>query len=245
MTFLKVLNITKSFEDTKAVNDVSFTLDQGEVLSIIGSSGSGKTTVLRCLNGLEKADRGQIIFKDEVIFDSGSKIDKLNRQPFGFVFQQFNLFPQYNALDNVILAPRLQGKGNDSELIAKGKGLLRSMHLEKRMDHYPSQLSGGQQQRVAIARAMALDPAILFFDEPTSALDPELTREVLQVIKELAGQNMTMVIVTHEIGFAKEISDKIIFMDEGRIVESGTVEMLENPLKERTRRFLKDTFKDS
>ena len=251
MALLEVGHIKKSFEHTEVLKDISFSMEEGDVLSIIGSSGSGKTTLLRCLNFLETPDEGTITVNGEVLFDasqkmrySESKIRK-NRLHFGMVFQSFNLFPQYTALENVMLAPRLEAKEagtlkKDEEAIReKGIKLLERMGLSERMDNYPHQLSGGQCQRVAIARALALSPDILCFDEPTSALDPELTGEVLKVIKSLADGKTTMIIVTHEMRFARDVSDHIIFMDGGCIVEQGRAQdVIDRPKMERTKAFL-------
>ena len=225
MAILEVKNIHKSFGRTEVLKGIDFTLEKGEVLSIIGSSGSGKTTLLRCLNSLEFADKGQIIVSGETIFDA-----EINKRPseaelrqkrlhFGLVFQNFNLFPQYSVLDNVTLAPKLLKKGTAEEINATAVELIESVGLKEKMNNYPCELSGGQQQRVAIARALALKPEILCFDEPTSALDPELTGEVLKVIKSLADKHMTMIVVTHEMTFAHDVSDKVIFMDQGVIAE--------------------------
>ena len=255
MSILKVQNIHKNFGRTKILKDISFSLEQGQVLSIIGSSGSGKTTLLRCLNFLEQPDAGIIKVNDTVLFDADDAKTQLEseirkkRLHFGLVFQSFNLFPQYTALQNVMLAKQLLAKELPdykhrkkdilAEIEAEAVRLLNQMGLSDRMNNYPHQLSGGQCQRVAIARALALKPDILCFDEPTSALDPELTGEVLKVIKELADQRMTMVIVTHEMAFAKEVSDQVIFMDDGYILEQGDpVQVFENPREERTRQFL-------
>ncbi len=254
MAILEVNHIEKSFGHTKVLKDVSFSLEQGHALSIIGSSGSGKTTLLRCLNFLETADRGEIIVKGETLFKAGETV--LNdrnllkkRLHFGMVFQAFNLFPQYTALGNVTLAEKLSAlkkpetKANRREVFSrieqKGMELLDQMGLSDRAGHYPHQLSGGQQQRVAIARALALQPDILCFDEPTSALDPELTGEVLRVIRGLAEKKTTMIIVTHEMAFARDVADEIIFMDDGVIVEQGPArQLIENPQQERTKSFL-------
>ncbi len=243
MAILEVNGIRKSFGKVDVLKGIDFSLEKGEVLSIIGSSGSGKTTLLRCLNFLERAEAGTIKVAGKTVFDAEKKLtDKEIRESrlhFGLVFQQFNLFPQYNVLKNVTLAPTLQGKGSPEEIEKNAKSLIEKVGLSDRISHYPCQLSGGQQQRVAIARALALNPHILCFDEPTSALDPELTGEVLKVIRGLKGSDSTMIIVTHEIEFAKEVSDKIIFMDDGHIVEEGTPsEVIDNPKNERTRIFL-------
>lgn len=254
MAILEVKNIEKHFGSTNVLNDVSFSLEEGSALAIIGSSGSGKTTLLRCVNFLEKPDGGSITVRGEKLFDAseGSEWEKNLRKKrlhFGMVFQSFNLFPQYTALENVTLAEKLlaqeqpdfkQHKKEIYEEIEKhGKELLAQMGLSERMDHYPHQLSGGQQQRVAIARALALKPDILCFDEPTSALDPELTGEVLKVIRGLAEQKTTMIIVTHEMAFARDVADQVIFMDEGVIVEQGASrEVIDNPKEERTKQFL-------
>ena len=245
MAILEVNNITKSFDNIEILKDISFDLEKGKTLSIIGRSGSGKTTLLRCLNFLETPDGGTISVNGELLFDgknpvSSEKELREKRLHFGMVFQQFNLFPQYTALENVILAPGiLKPEKDKTELLVEGKAILSKMGLLSRMDNYPHQLSGGQQQRVAIARALALKPDILCFDEPTSALDPELTGEVLKVIKELAQQETTMIIVTHEIDFAKDVSDEIIFMDEGVIAEKGSPsQVIDNPQNERTKQFL-------
>ena len=245
MSILKVSNIRKSFGKTEVLKDISFTLEKGEVLSIIGSSGSGKTTLLRCLNFLETINNGKIEVDDEILYDSGSNVrmtdEKIreNRLNFGLVFQNFNLFPQYTVLQNLTLAPTLLKKGTPEEIENKAREIIKSVGLEEKVDFYPCQLSGGQQQRVAIARALALNPKILFFDEPTSALDPELTQEVLNVIRELKDKGCTMVIVTHEMDFARHVSDKVIFMADGVIEEQGTPEdVLVNPKSERTKAFL-------
>ena len=243
MSILEVEHIGKSFEHTQVLKDICFSMEESQVLSIIGSSGSGKTTLLRCLNFLEHADTGIIKVAGKVVFDAEDKeylkesVIRKNRLHFGMVFQQFNLFPQYTALENIQLALKLVKKEKETE--DKAIELLKKMGLKNRMDHYPHQLSGGQQQRVAIARALALEPDILCFDEPTSALDPELTSEVLKVIKELANSKTTMIIVTHEINFAKEVSDKILFMDNAEQLDFGSVrEVLINPRNQRIEEFL-------
>ena len=255
MAILEVKNIGKSFGKTEVLKGVSFSLEEGQVLSIIGSSGSGKTTLLRCINFLETADSGKITVDGDVLFDSesteklSSKQKRDKQLSIGLVFQQFNLFPQYDVLGNVTLAPKLRAKERPdfkknkaqiyAEIEEKAMKLLKQMGLEEKVHNYPCQLSGGQQQRVSIARAMALEPKILFFDEPTSALDPELTGEILKVIRELADTNMTMVIVTHEMNFAKEVSDYIVFMDQGVIAEEGKAEdIILNPQTERLQAFL-------
>ena len=249
MPILEVDHLSKSFGDIRVLQDISFSLEEGKALSVIGSSGSGKTTLLRCLNFLEFADGGQIRVRDEVLYDASEKRTiseaeiREKRLHFGLVFQAFHLFPQYTALENVCLAPLLRARGAGAEgeeiIRARAEDLLAQMGLQDRRDNYPHQLSGGQQQRVAIARALALSPDILCFDEPTSALDPELTGEVLRVIRELAEKKTTMIIVTHEMAFARDVSDHIIFMDDGRIVEQGEAgEVINNPKEERTRQFL-------
>ena len=255
MAILEVHHIEKHFGATRVLEDISFDLEQGQALAIIGSSGSGKTTLLRCLNFLEKPEQGTISVAGNLIFDAAdpatqreSEVRK-KRLHFGLVFQSFNLFPQYTALKNVTLARELLAqeqpdfKQNKKQILeeiqADGRELLATMGLSERAHHYPSQLSGGQQQRVAIARALALHPDILCFDEPTSALDPELTGEVLRVIRELAEQRTTMIIVTHEMAFARDVADQVIFMDGGVIVEQGDAhQVIEHPRDERTRQYL-------
>lgn len=244
MPILEVQNIQKSFDKTQVLRGISFSLEQGEVLAIIGSSGSGKTTLLRCLNFLETPEQGSICVSDQLIFDATEKKHteaeiRQNRLHFGLVFQQFNLFPQYNVLENVTLAPTLLKQGTAEEIEQNARRIIERVGLSDRISHYPCQLSGGQQQRVAIARALALNPSILCFDEPTSALDPELTGEVLKVIKSLKSKDSTMIVVTHEIEFAKEVADRVIFMADGVIVEEGTpAEVIEHPKNERTKTFL-------
>ena len=255
MPILEVEHIRKSFERTEVLKDISFSLEKGQVVSIIGSSGSGKTTLLRCLNFLERPDSGVIRVNGETLFDASvpatmqeSEIRK-KRLHFGLVFQSFHLFPQYTALENVMLAKELlakelpdyksRKKEIHEEIREMAEALLKQMGLADRMNNYPHQLSGGQCQRVAIARALALQPDILCFDEPTSALDPELTGEVLKVIKELADQKTTMVIVTHEMAFARDVADHVIFMDDGHILEQGDpIQVMEHPKEERTKQFL-------
>ena len=255
MSILEIKDINKSFGDNHVLKGISFSLEEGEVLSIIGSSGSGKTTLLRCMNFLEMADKGQIFVDGNVIFDAEDKSKlsekqiRTNRLNFGLVFQDFNLFPQYNVIDNLVLAPKLLAKERPdfkankkqifAEIEAKAYSLLEKVGLTEKAKAYPCELSGGQRQRVSIARALCLSPKILFFDEPTSALDPELTGEILKVIRSLAAENMTMVIVTHEMNFARDVSDKIIFMDDGVIAEQGTPEeVFGNPQMQRTKEFL-------
>ena len=255
MAILKVENIKKHFGETSVLNGIDFTLEEGQVLALIGSSGSGKTTLLRCLNFLETPDEGRITVRDEVLFDaanlSASQAMDTRKKSlhFGLVFQSFNLFPQYTALQNVMLAPQLLAKEQAdykskkkailAEIEERAKTLLAQVGLSDKLDFYPHQLSGGQCQRVAIARALALNPDILCFDEPTSALDPELTGEVLKVIRSLAERHMTMIIVTHEMQFARDVADQVIFMDRGVIAEAGTPEaVFGNPQEERTKQFL-------
>lgn len=245
MAILEVKNIHKKFGKTEVLKGIDFSLEKGEVLSIIGSSGSGKTTLLRCINFLEMAEVGTISVKDELIFDGQNKKRmkdeeiRKNRLHFGLVFQNFNLFPQYNVLKNVTLAPTMLKIDTPENIEAHAREIIERVGLTDRIDHYPCQLSGGQQQRVAIARALAMNPDILCFDEPTSALDPELTGEVLKVIKSLKSADSTMIVVTHEMGFAKGISDKVIFMADGVIEEFGTPEeVFDNPKSEKTKAFL-------
>ena len=255
MAILEVEHLRKSFDRTEVLKDITFSLEKGQVLSIIGSSGSGKTTLLRCLNFLERPDGGSISVNGETLFDIHDPITsqegeiRKKRLHFGLVFQSFNLFPQYTALKNVMLAKELLAKEQPDykqhkkeiheEIEKEARRLLTQMGLADRMENYPHQLSGGQCQRVAIARALALKPDILCFDEPTSALDPELTGEVLKVIQSLADQETTMIIVTHEMAFARDVSSQVIFMDGGCILEQGTPEeVFENPKEERTKQFL-------
>lgn len=257
MAMLEVHNIYKNFGKNEILKNISFSLEKGQVVSIIGSSGSGKTTLLRCLNFLEQPDKGIIKVNDEILFNADNPKTQLEseirkkRLHFGLVFQSFNLFPQYTALQNVMLAKELlakelldykkRKKEIREEIKTEAIRLLNQMGLSERMNNYPHQLSGGQCQRVAIARSLALHPDILCFDEPTSALDPELTGEVLKVIKQLAAHNTTMIIVTHEMSFAKEVSDHIIFMDNGRILEQGDpIQVFEHTKEERTKNFLQN-----
>lgn len=261
MSLLNVENIRKSYGKTEVLKDISFSLKKGEVLAIIGSSGSGKTTLLRCLNFLETPSNGKISVNDKVLFDSNDSSAKSDseirkrRLHFGLVFQSFNLFPQYTVIENIMLAPKLAAKeqikqtgeymGAKSykealEIIkSNAKSLLERVGLSEKSESYPCNLSGGQQQRVAIARALALNPDVLCFDEPTSALDPELTGEVLNVIRSLKTSDSTMIVVTHEIEFARDVADEIIFMADGVIAEEGTPEqVINNPQNPRTQAFL-------
>ena len=255
MAILEVNHLEKSFGSTQVLKDISFSLEKGQALSIIGSSGSGKTTLLRCLNFLEKPDVGQILVNGGVIFDADDpattkeKEIRKKRLHFGLVFQNFNLFPQYTALQNVMLASQLLAKERDDykkdhkqileNIRWEAVDLLTQVGLKDKMDLYPHQLSGGQCQRVAIARALALKPEILCFDEPTSALDPELTGEVLKVIRGLPDKQTTMIIVTHEMAFARDVADQVIFMDGGVIVEQGDPrQVIDHPQEERTKQFL-------
>ena len=260
MALLEVTNLHKNFDQLQVLKGISFSLEKGQTLSVIGPSGGGKTTLLRCLNFLEMPTQGKIVINGQdgaqVLFDSdaGQELSpaqiRRNRLHFGLVFQNFNLFPQYTALQNVSLAPRLQAKatpayrrdrrGVEQAIQNKSVELLRRVGLGDKLDFYPHQLSGGQQQRVAIARALALTPDVLFFDEPSSALDPELTGEVLNVIRQLAQEDMTMVIVTHEMSFAAAVSDTVLFIDGGVIVEQGPpAQVMGQPTEERTRQFLR------
>ena len=250
MAILDVQHIEKHFGATRVLEDISFSLEEGQVLAIIGSSGSGKTTLLRCLNFLETPDTGTISVRGELLFDAADPATqreseiRRKRLHFGLVFQSFNLFPQYTALENVTLARELLAKGEKTgekieDIREEGKALLAQMGLSDRMGNYPHQLSGGQQQRVAIARALAMKPDLLCFDEPTSALDPELTGEVLKVIRGLADKHTTMIIVTHEMEFARDVADQVMFMDGGVVVEEGPPsEVFGNPKHPRTKQFL-------
>ena len=244
MPLLEVKNIKKNFGDTEVLKGVSFRLERGQVLAIIGSSGSGKTTLLRCLNFLETPDEGEILVNGQVLRSGGEALSdaqiRENRSHFGLVFQNYNLFPQYTALQNVMLAPRLQKKDSPGALKEKARSLLDQVGLLDRAGAYPWQLSGGQQQRVAIARALALQPEVLCFDEPTSALDPKLTAEVLKVIRGLKDSSNTMIVVTHEMEFARSVADVVIYMADGVIEEMGTPEQVfGDPQSEKTRSFLR------
>ena len=255
MKILEVKNLAKNFGKIQVLKGIDFSMEKGEVVAIIGSSGSGKTTLLRCINFLEDADKGQILVEGNCIYEveNAKKLTpheiRKNQLNFGLVFQSFNLFPQYTAFENVTLAPKLLAKERPDykqnkkqileEIDSNAKALLQRVGLSDRMNNYPCQLSGGQQQRVSIARALALNPKVLFFDEPTSALDPELTGEILRVIRDLAKKQTTMVIVTHEIEFARNVADRIIFMADGVVLEDGTPEeVLDNPKNDKTKHFL-------
>lgn len=235
---IKVKNLHKKFNDLMVLNGIDEHISQGEVVVIIGPSGSGKSTFLRCLNLLEDVTEGEIYVDDELINAPKANINVI-RQKMGMVFQQFNLFPHLTIMENITLAPVLLKKMSKEEAIKRGRELLERVNLGEKETAYPAQLSGGQQQRVAIARALAMDPEIMLFDEPTSALDPEMVGEVLDVMKDLARSGMTMVIVTHEMGFAREVASRVLFIDQGVVMESGTPEEIFNhPQNERTKNFL-------
>ena len=245
MSILEVKGIKKNFGSTEVLRGIDFSLNEGQVLAIIGASGGGKTTLLRCINFLEIADEGTITVRDKTIFDASTNATlseeelRDNRLKFGLVFQQFNLFPQYSAYENITLAPKLLKKWPEEEIKERALSLLERVGLSDKADNYPCELSGGQQQRVAIARALMMEPDILCFDEPTSSLDPEITGEVLRVIKKLADENTTMIIVTHEMGFAKEVADEVIFIDDGVILEQGDPKKIfEQPETPRLQEFL-------
>ena len=239
MAVLQINGIKKGFGSTDVLKGVSFSLEKGQVLTIIGSSGSGKTTLLRCLNFLETPDEGEILVNGKVLTASSDDEIRQNRLHFGLVFQNFNLFPQYTVMENITLAPKLLKQDSVENIQKKAATLLEQVGLSQKADSYPYQLSGGQQQRVAIARALALNPEVLCFDEPTSALDPELTGEVLRVIRGLKDQGNTMIVVTHEMEFAKSVSDVVIYMAEGVIEEMGTPEeIFDNPRSDKLRAFL-------
>ncbi len=240
MEVLQVKDLKKNFGGREVLRGVSFGLEEGQVLAIIGSSGGGKSTLLRCLNFLEKPDGGEIFVRGERLMADSDESIRRSRLHFGLVFQNFNLFPQYTVLNNVTLAPSLLKQDSPERIREKAQALLRQVGLDSRSDAYPWQLSGGQQQRVAIARALALNPEVLCFDEPTSALDPELTGEVLKVIRGLKADGKTMIVVTHEMEFAKSVADVVIYMAEGVIEEMGTPEQVfDHPQSEKTRAFLK------
>lgn len=235
---IKVKNLKKHFGDLEVLRGIDEHISQGEVVVVIGPSGSGKSTFLRCLNLLETVTEGEVYVDDECINDPKVDVNKI-RQKMGMVFQQFNLFPHLTIMENITLAPVLLKKMSKEEAVKRGQELLARVNLAEKADAYPAQLSGGQKQRVAIARALAMDPEIMLFDEPTSALDPEMVGEVLDVMKDLARAGMTMVIVTHEMGFAREVATRVLFMDQGVVMESGTPEdIFGNPQNERTRDFL-------
>ena len=248
MSLFEIRNVSKSFDDLKVLHDISVSVDEGEVVAIIGPSGSGKSTRLRCATMLETMDSGELSYLGEkaAVNDPGGRTVYASKQElrriksyFGLVFQNFNLFPHYSVIKNLYDAPISVQKRPREAVMREAMGLLRKMGLEGKENYYPQQLSGGQQQRVAIARALCMNPKILFFDEPTSALDPELTGEILKVIRQLADEQMTMVIVTHEMAFARDVADRVIFMDGGYIVEEGRPEdVISNPSEERTKRFL-------
>ena len=246
MALLTVDNLKKNFGSTEVLKGISFGLEKGQILAIIGSSGSGKTTLLRCLNFLELPDEGKILVDDQVLIDGADakslsdEAIRRNRLHFGLVFQNFNLFPQYTVLENVMLAPKLLKKGTPEQIRENAEKLLHRVGLSDKLTSFPYQLSGGQQQRVAIARALALQPQVLCFDEPTRALDPELTGEVLRVIRGLKDRDTTMIVVTHEMEFARNVADTVIFMSDGVIEEMGTpAQLFENPQSEKTRAFLR------
>ena len=245
MAVLEVKNLTKRFGDLEVLKGVSFSLEKGQVLAIIGSSGGGKSTLLRCLNFLETPDSGEIIVDGKQLLSGSEEEIRKNRLHFGLVFQNFNLFPQYSVLENVTLAPTLLKLDTPEAIEKNALHLLEKVGLSQKAGNYPHQLSGGQQQRLAIARALALNPQILCFDEPTSALDPELTGEVLRVIRSLKDQDHTMIVVTHEMGFAKSVADVVIYMAEGVIEEIGTPEQIfENPKSPKTRAFIQGTLEN-
>ncbi|WP_097026268.1 amino acid ABC transporter ATP-binding protein [Clostridium peptidivorans] len=240
MYMIETKNVTKRFGDLTVFQNLSVNVSKGEVLVIIGPSGSGKSTFLRCLNHLETINEGKVIIEGEELIESDKALIRRITTKMGMVFQNFNLFPHMTALQNVMEAPITVKKEDKKVVEERARKLLTKVGLGDKMDYYPSKLSGGQKQRVAIARALAMEPDIMLFDEPTSALDPELVGEVLNVMKELASEGMTMVVVTHEMGFAKDVADRVIFMDGGKIVEEGTpAEMFTNPKQDRTREFLK------
>ena len=242
MPVLQVNNIYKDFGNVGVLKGVSFSLEKGQVLAIIGSSGGGKSTLLRCLNFLETPDAGEIWVNGQQLLSQSEEDIRQNRLHFGLVFQNFNLFPQYTALENITLAPTLLKQGTPAQIRQKALELLSQVGLSEKADAYPYQLSGGQQQRVAIARALALNPEVLCFDEPTSALDPELTGEVLRVIRNLKADGNTMIVVTHEMEFAKSVADVVIYMADGIIEEMGTPEQVfDHPQSEKTRAFIRGT----
>ncbi|MBV4419288.1 amino acid ABC transporter ATP-binding protein [Clostridium tyrobutyricum] len=241
---IEALDLTKRFNDLTVFQNLNVKVKKGEVLVVIGPSGSGKSTFLRCLNHLEDINGGEIIIEGEKLNPKDKKFLRKIATKMGMVFQNFNLFPHMTTIQNVMEAPAVVKKENKKQVRERAERLLDKVGLSDKMDYYPSKLSGGQKQRVAIARALAMNPDIMLFDEPTSALDPELVGEVLNVMKKLAEDGMTMVVVTHEMGFAKEVADRVIFMDEGKIVEQGTPEdVFDNPKQDRTKSFLNKVFK--
>ena len=245
MSILEVKNIKKTFDSNQVLKDVSFSLEEGQVLAIIGSSGSGKTTLLRCLNFLETPDSGEIYVNGKQLLSQSEEEIRQNRLHFGLVFQNFNLFPQYTVFQNVTLAPTLLNVDKPEVIKERAHQLIARVGLSQKENSYPFQLSGGQQQRVAIARALAMNPQVLCFDEPTSALDPELTGEVLRVIRELKNTHSTMIVVTHEMEFAKSVADVVIYMADGVIEEMGTPEQIfEHPQSEKTRAFLQSSLEE-
>lgn len=245
MPILEVKNLKKNFGANQVLKDVSFSLEEGQVLAIIGSSGSGKTTLLRCLNFLETPDSGEICVNGKQLLSESEEEIRQNRLHFGLVFQNFNLFPQYTVFQNVTLAPTLLNVDKPEAIQEKAHQLIARVGLSQKENSYPYQLSGGQQQRVAIARALAMNPQVLCFDEPTSALDPELTGEVLRVIRELKNTHSTMIVVTHEMEFAKSVADVVIYMADGVIEEMGTpAQIFENPRSEKTKAFLQTSLED-
>lgn len=238
---LKAINLGKSFKDLLVFEDISLQVNKGEVVVIIGPSGSGKSTFLRCLNKLEVPDKGEVIVEGEKLDPKDKKGSRKIIEKVGMVFQNFNLFPHMTVLQNVMEGPLVVKKEDKNEVLKRAESLLAKVGLKDKMDYYPSKLSGGQKQRVAIARALAMNPDLMLFDEPTSALDPELVGEVLSVMKDLAKEGMTMVVVTHEMGFAREVADRVIFMDKGKIVEEGSPkEFFTNPKEQRTKEFLRN-----
>lgn len=238
MPVINIKNLNKKFGANEVLRDINLTVEKGEVVAIIGPSGSGKSTLLRCMNLLDVPSKGKVIFEDNELIQHNVHLDNL-RQKMGMVFQNFNLFPHKKVIENVMLAPLLLHKDSKDQLKEKALYLLEKVGLKDKADSYPNQLSGGQKQRVAIARALAMEPDVMLFDEPTSALDPEVVGDVLKVMRQLANEGMTMVIVTHEMNFAKEISDKVVFMADGVVVESGTPQnIFENPQHSRTENFL-------
>ncbi|MDF2909349.1 MAG: transporter related protein [Sporolactobacillus laevolacticus] len=239
MNMIEVNKLNKKFNNHKVLNDINLTVEKGDVVAIIGPSGAGKSTFLRCLNYLEEHDGGTIKIENEMLDPNNKSSLRKIKSKMGMVFQSFNLFPHMTVLKNVMIAPIKTKKGDKESILKRSKELLKKVGLENRMDYYPSQLSGGQQQRVAIARALSMNPDIMLFDEPTSALDPELVGEVLNVMKELANEGMTMIVVTHEMGFAREVANKVVFMENGQIIEeSNPQQFFNHPQTTRTKDFL-------